>query len=62
MFAETHYAEQSMKIRALLVIVRSVRQGSLDLTGGGRTSFAAFTALALQFGMAAQSHPLEMVW
>lgn len=59
--AETHYAEQPMKIGALLVAVHSVPQGALDLTGGGRTAFAAFTVLALQFGMTAQSDPLEVV-
>lgn len=50
-----------MRIIALFVDLHSVPQGALDLTGRGGTPFAAFTALALQLGMAAQSQPLEVV-
>lgn len=50
-----------MKIIALFVSIHSVPQGALDLTGWGGTPFAALAALALQLGMAAQSHPVEVV-
>lgn len=47
-----------MQVIALFVDVRSVPRGAVDPTGRGGTPFAA---LALQLGMAAQSHPLEVV-
>ena len=50
-----------MKIIALFVSIQSVPQGTVDLTGWGWTPFAALAALALQLGVAAQSHPLEVV-
>lgn len=50
-----------MKIVALFVRIHSVPQGAVDLTGWGGTPFAAFTALSLQLGVAAQSHLMEMV-
>ncbi len=60
-FAETHNAEQPMKIVTLFVGIHSVPQGAVDLAGRGGTPFAALTALALQLGMAAHSDPLEVV-
>lgn len=50
-----------MEIVALLVCVHSVPWGAVDLTGRGRTPFAALTALALQLGVAAESHPMDVV-
>ena len=50
-----------MKIPALLVCVRSVPHGAVDLTGRGGTPSAALAALALQLGVAAQPDPLEVV-
>lgn len=57
----THNAEQPVKIFALLVSIDSVPQGGVDLMGGGRAPLAALTALALQLGVAAQSHSVEVV-
>lgn len=50
-----------MKIIALFFDIHSVPRGTVDLTGRGWTPFAAFTALALQLGMASQSQSLEVV-
>lgn len=57
----THHAEQPVKINAFFVGLRSVPQGTVDLTGRGGTPFTALAALALQLGMAAQSHPMQVV-
>lgn len=59
--AETHNVEQSMKIWALFPSIHSVPRGTVDLAGWSRASFAAPAALALQFGMAAQSHPVQVI-
>lgn len=57
----TYNAQQPVKIFALFVGIDPVPQGGVDLMGGGRAPLAALTALALQLGMAAQSHSVEVV-
>lgn len=57
----TYNAEKSVRVIALFFRIHSVSQGGCDLTGWGRTPFAALTALTLQLGVASQDHPLELV-